>query len=288
MSFIGDKKNKVVGGHMNITKFKIGLCAVLAITSLNVSASVSWNFKTSSNGDYRVSSTTSGSYSFSSDSIGAMTTLSAWSAPVSGPNQIRNVDSLLAHNQYGLVIDQDGYGSDGSGYGNSGGDNHAIDNGGTYEFVMFDFAEKQFSLDAFNIGWHGGDSDVTVMAYQGGTTGSQPAADIGGVNLSGLSANGWSVISHHANPGTGQETVNSNLDTVYSSYWIIGAYMSAVGTGASTGDSITDSNWDGIKLAGISGSVRPPSNEVPEPSTLILLALGLVVIARKANWHKHT
>ncbi|BBB30014.1 exosortase-dependent surface protein XDP1 [Neptunomonas japonica] len=266
---------------MNLTKLMIGLCAALAISSLNANASVSWNFKTTNSGDYRVSSTTSGSYEFVSGGSGAVTTLSAWSAPVSGSSQITNVNSLLAHNQYGLVIDQDGYGADGSGYGNSGGDSHAIDNGGKYEFVMFDFGDKDFSLDAFDIGWYSGDSDVTVMAYQGGTPGSQPAEHINGVNLSGLAANGWSVISHHSNPGTGSESVNSNLEPVYSSYWIIGAYMSAVGAGS--GDMITDSNWDGIKLAGITGTISspPPTNSVPEPSTLLMMALGLAVVSRK-------
>lgn len=269
------------GGVMNLTKLMIGLCAALAISSLNANASVSWNFKTTNSGDYRVSSTTSGSYEFVSGGSGAVTTLSAWSAPVSGSSQITNVNSLLAHNQYGLVIDQDGYGADGSGYGNSGGDSHAIDNGGKYEFVMFDFGDKDFSLDAFDIGWYSGDSDVTVMAYQGGTPGSQPAEHINGVNLSGLAANGWSVISHHSNPGTGSESVNSNLEPVYSSYWIIGAYMSAVGAGS--GDMITDSNWDGIKLAGITGTISspPPTNSVPEPSTLLMMALGLAVVSRK-------
>lgn len=269
------------GGVMNLTKLMIGLCAALAISSLNANASVSWNFKTTNSGDYRVSSTTSGSYEFVSGGAGAVTTLSAWSAPVSGSSQITNVNSLLAHNQYGLVIDQDGYGADGSGYGNSGGDSHAIDNGGKYEFVMFDFGDKDFSLDAFDIGWYSGDSDVTVMAYQGGTPGSQPAEHINGVNLSGLAANGWSVISHHSNPGTGSESVNSNLEPVYSSYWIIGAYMSAVGAGS--GDMITDSNWDGIKLAGITGTISspPPTNSVPEPSTLLMMALGLAVVSRK-------
>ena len=281
MSLI-DNSNRA-GGFMKLTNIMIGLCATLAMSSLNANASVSWNFKTASSGDYRVSSTTSGSYEFTGSGAGAVTTLSAWSAPVSGSSQISNVNSLLAHNQYGLVIDQDGYGTDGSGYGNSGGDNHAIDNGGKYEFVMFDFGDKNFSLDAFDIGWRGGDSDVTVMAYQGGTPGSQPAEHINGVNLSGLAANGWSVISHHSNPGAGPESVNSNLEPVYSSYWIIGAYMSAVGTGANTGDTITDSNWDGIKLAGITGTISspPPSNSVPEPSTLLMMALGLAVISRK-------
>ena len=274
---------KCMGGLMNTTNIKIGLCALLAITSFSANASVSWNFKTSSTGDYRVSSSTAGTYQFTGSDLATATTLSAWSAPVSGSSQLGHVNNLLAHNQFGLVIDQDGYGPDGSGYGNSGGDNHAVDNGGNYEFVMFDFGAKEFSLDAFNIGWNGGDSDVTVMAYQGGTPSSQPAENIGGVSLAGLSGNGWSVISHHSNAGTGSESVNSNIDSVYSSYWIIGAYMSAVGAGTNTGDTITDNNWDGIKLAGITGMTRstPPTSDVPEPGTLLLTALGLAFIARK-------
>ncbi|WP_372738731.1 exosortase-dependent surface protein XDP1 [Neptunomonas sp.] len=264
---------------MKNINLKIGLCALLAVTSLAANASVSWNFKTSSNGDYRVSSSTAGTYQFTANDSATVTRLSAWAAPVSGSGPINNVTGLLAHNQFGLVIDQDGYGADGSGYGNSGSDNHAIDNGGNYEMVMFDFGAKEFSLEAFDIGWYSNDSDVTVMAYQATPT-SPSAESIGGVSLAGLPANGWSVISHHSNPGTGNESVNSNLNSVYSSYWIIGAYMSAVGSG---GQSIGDNSWDAIKLAAISGSTRstPPTGDVPEPGTLLLTALGLVFIARK-------
>lgn len=253
---------------------KIGLCALLAVTSFAANASVSWNFR--SNSSTTVSATTAGNYQFTGSDSASTTTLSAWSAPVLGSNQITNINSLLGHNGYGLVIDQPGDNS------------HTIDNSGNYEFVMFDFGTKEFSLDEFEIGWNRNNpySDVTVMAYQGGTPSSKPAENIDGESLTGLSSNGWSVISHNRDVGTGSIGVKSNLDLVYSSYWIIGAYMSAVGTGTNTGDTITDTNWDGIKLAGITGAMRstpPPSttSDVPEPSTLLLTALGLAFIARK-------
>lgn len=268
---------------MDAISLKIGLCALLTITSLAANASVSWNFKESGS----LSRTATGSYastgSDTSTGGSVSATLTAWSAPVWGAdqNKITNINSSLGRNNWGLVIDQPGDNS------------HTIDNYRNYEFVMFDFGAKELSLDAFNIGWdrtREGWADLTVMAYQGGTPTSQPAGDVEGVSLSGLSANGWSVISHHKdvvrNYGYGSAPVNSNLGSVYSSYWIIGAYMSAVGTGANTGDSITDTNWDGIKLAGISGDIRsalppPDSISVPEPGTLLLTALGLAFIVRK-------
>lgn len=267
-----DMNIKCMGGLMNVTSLKIGLCALLAITSFAANASVKWDFTQSGS----LSGTATGSYTSTgiNTSTGgtASTTLTAWSAPVLS-KVITNSNGLLGRNSYGLLIDQDGSG---------GGDSHAIDNGGNYEFVMFDFGIKKFSLEAFDIGWDGGDSDVTVMAYQG----SQPAGDIGGASLTGLSGNGWNVISHHSDTrtvNTGKVTVsaNSNLDGVYSSYWIIGAYMSAVGPG---GQTIGDISWDAIKLAGITGSMRstpPPTGDVPEPGTLLLTALGLAFIARK-------
>ncbi|SIT05153.1 exosortase-dependent surface protein XDP1 [Neptunomonas antarctica] len=263
---------------MKFTGLKIGLCTLLAVTSIAANASVSWDF--TSNRTNSVSGSTSGTYQFTGNDSGSpatpITTLSAWSAPVTGrnANQITNIDNTLSHNSYGLIIDQRNDNS------------HTIDNADNYEFVMFDFGAKEFSLDAFDIGWNRNNpwSDVTVMAYQGGTPTSQPANSIAGASLTGLSADGWSVISHNKNVGTGPIAVNSDLASVYSSYWIIGAYMSAVGTGTNTGDTINDTNWDGIKLAGITGTIKQTTsltNDVPEPGTLLLTALGLAFIARK-------
>ena len=260
-------------------KAQLGLGALLVGLAASSQAAVSWNFTSSGNGDRLVSTTTGGTYEMLGSDTTSKVKLSAWSANSSG--SIQNSNSLLAQNGYGLVIDQDGYTCDANGlcnYGNSGGDSHQIDNGGFKEFVMFDFGNQEFSLSNFNIGYTNSDSDVTVMAYQGSTA----PANLSTLNLSTLSANGWSVISHHSNASTGNEAVNSNLNNVYSSYWIIGAYMSGVGSG---GDTISDSTWDDLKLAGIAGGVKPktppPTGEVPLPGTLALVAAGLLLVARR-------
>lgn len=262
-------------------KAQLGLGALLVGLAASSQAAVSWNFTSSGNGDRLVSTTTGGTYEMLGSDLTSKVKLSAWSASSTGA--ITNTDSILAQNGYGLVIDQDGYTCDATGlcnYGNDGGDAHQIDNGGVKEFVMFDFGSQEFSLDSFNIGFTDSnyDSDVTILAYQGDAA----PANLSSLNLSSLSANGWSVISHHSNPGLGYEAANSNLNNVYSSYWIIGAYMSGVGSG---GDTISDTVWDDLKLAGIAGSVKPktppPTGEVPLPGTLALMAAGLLLVARR-------
>lgn len=253
---------------------RVSVCAFVLLNSINAHAAVSWDFTGQAE---RISTATGDSYEWSG-SDGSVVTLSAWSAV--GYNDIQSSNHIFGRNPWGLVIDQDGYPC-GSNSGCSGGDSHYIDNGNVQEFVLFDFGDKEFSLKSFYNGSVGNDSDMTVLAYTGN---GDPTQNLSSLNVSELSSNGWGVISHHANTGSGYESANSDLNNVFSSYWIVGTYMSAVGAG---GDYIGDCAFDSIKFAGITGEVRKPGpigsphTGVPLPGTLALMSLGLVFAVRQ-------
>ena len=152
--------------------------------------------------------------------------------------------------------------------------NHAMDNRDRYESVLLNFG-ADVQLGSVGLGWvHDNDSrrsDFFVLAYTG-------AASFNG-NLAGKSysdllslGSGWTLVGNYGGGGQGGYTLNPG--TTYSSFWLIGA-------GAVTGTSVGvggNSYYDYMKVAGVAGSVKPPSppGTVSEPGSLALAGLGLV------------
>ena len=92
---------------------------------------------------------------------------------------------------------------------------HAIDNNGRTDSILFSFTDK-VNLTSFAAGWVQTDSDFTVMAYTGSGT-----PDLALQSYSGLLSNGWSLIGNFlAGSSTGAHDFANNT---YSSYWLIGA-----------------------------------------------------------------
>lgn len=158
--------------------------------------------------------------------------------------------------------------------------NHAIDNNGAQEFVLFVFSEAVV-LNQLAIGWpdtEGYDTDMTVVAYTG--DGVMP-------NLTTLSSAdilaGDFYIEHLANVGKDSGTPEPygaiksfNAGGVASQYWLVGAYNHHLGGSLSA-------NNDYVKLALLGGHIpEPPCEdcEVPEPMTLGLVGLGLLGLRR--------
>lgn len=159
---------------------------------------------------------------------------------------------------------------------------HSIDNNQRYDMALLSFSSS-VKLTQMKLGWSQTDSDVTVMAYTG--TGA-PTALVGQKYGDLLSA-GWSLIGNYADIGTVTKTINAA--SVFSSYWLVGAYNPLAG-GATSG---LDVGNDYVKLASVTGCVSgstgcnpPTTGKVPEPGSLALMGVGILGLIRMRKSRK--
>lgn len=151
---------------------------------------------------------------------------------------------------------------------------HAMDNDQRYDSVLMNFGATKIKLTSLSIGWKGTDSDMTVLAYTG--TGTCVATNTCSSSLASktygdLTNRGWSLIGHYADVATNAIT-GINAGNVSSNLWLIGAFNPLVG-----GDPGWSKGNDAIKLKAIAGDVP---GKVPEPTSLLLVGLGLVAAYR--------
>lgn len=156
---------------------------------------------------------------------------------------------------------------------------HAIDNDGRKESILFSFSGDKVNLTSSYFGWISNDSDFSVYAYTGAGVGS-----VSGLTYGNLTSNGWSLVGHsnEASQTNNNGSNKSFANTIFSSYWLIGAYN---GAGA-------DNKLDYFKLKTVSGltcAANPggqgcgSTSQVPEPGTLLLVGAGLLGLTRVTN-----
>jgi hypothetical protein len=153
---------------------------------------------------------------------------------------------------------------------------HAIDNDQRKDSMLLTFTES-VKLTHVQLGYRYNDSDITVLAFTGGSCGGSVA----GQTYSGLTSCGWTLVSHITNvpqqTGTSFTSIN-NTGNISSQWWLISTYISDLANASKTfttsgGVGTADSSKDHVKLLAVKGD---PNGRVPEPGTLGLLGLAAV------------
>ncbi|MCB1740297.1 MAG: PEP-CTERM sorting domain-containing protein [Gammaproteobacteria bacterium] len=169
---------------------------------------------------------------------------------------------------------------------------HATDNDGRFEVLLFNF-DDVVELNEVSFGWWSGDIDFFVMAHIPSTDPGN-TDDVNGrlfnASQQDLTDAGWELIGNYDADNSGVydssqnayvKDFNTGPGAVSSSSWLIGAYNPVFASAGCTpsGYCQADTAKDYFKVLSLAGEIGmpppPPPAAVPEPQMLLLLATGL-------------
>lgn len=252
-------KSKMELPRMN-NRYLLALVSLCGL-ALSAPASAEIKWQTDSNSNCVGGTNYGNTCGFSAGGVNATT--SAW-ANTGGSSNTQLETAYLGVFSGGLgVKNRDGSAGD----ANEGvSPEHAMDNNDRFDSILFSFSSKVV-LSKVEIGFKDTDADISVLAYIG--IGAPVLAGMTYANLSASSD--WVKVGNYANLATGS-TRSINTGGTASSYWLIGTYNNAFGSGTGL-----DTGNDHVKLLAVYGDKsNPPNNNVPVPSSMLLMGAGML------------
>jgi len=152
---------------------------------------------------------------------------------------------------------------------NTSNNQHAVDNVGAYDALVFSFASAVTLADV-SIGFpsvaSGLDSDATVLYYKGTGT---PSSTLSARTVNDLVSSGdWGIATNLGNMQVGNNATGLS-SSISSRYWLVGAYMNIGGNAPAGGVDLTA---DYLKVNGLTATITP--RLVPEPNSIGLLGIA--------------